>query len=375
LRLTFAAVVAAAALIIVAPASATTLGSTAVAAGTCGSDLIAWQTDPAFTVPAGGGIITSLSTNAPSAGGHVTLKVLRPAGGGNVTVLASTPPITETAGVNTVAMNLAVQAGDLLGIYTPDGSNCAVATPGSVFYKEPAGGDPAVGATIAPTSPAAATIAVSATFEADADHDGFGDETQDSCPTDPSIHTGPCMTDLRAGQTVTPTTIGVGDVAVATVTLANGSTGLAQGVTATAKVTPGLQVVSMIPGSGCSFSPDLSCSFGSLAGGASTVAAIVVRGVSTGAQSVTTTVGTSGSDPNAANNATSTAITVEKRVAVKCNVPSLKGLTKSVAKRLLKVANCKLGKVKRKSGPVTKQSPRAGKVLPAGSKVSVTLRK
>jgi hypothetical protein len=34
-------------------------------------------------------------------------------------------------------------------------------------------------------------IDVSAVLEPDADHDGFGDETQDQCPTNGSTH-GPC---------------------------------------------------------------------------------------------------------------------------------------------------------------------------------------
>jgi Domain of unknown function DUF11/PASTA domain len=323
-----------------------------------------------------------MSTATTTAGKHITLKLFRPSGAG-VTVLASTPEITEVAGVNTVAMNVPVKTGDVLGFYSSDGADCAVSLGGggSVSVKSPAGGDPAVGTTVTPDSSGAATLAISATFEADADHDGFGDETQDSCPTDPAIHTGPCITDLSATQSVTPTTIGVGDVAVATVTLANGSTGLAQGVTATAKVTPGLQVVSMIPGSGCTFSPDLTCSFGNLAGGASTVLAVVVRGVTTGAQSLSTSVAPTSSDPNTANNTATTAVTVEKRVTARCNVPSLKGLSKAISKRLLSAAGCKLGKVsktkskKGKKGTVIKQSPKAGSKLAPGSKVAVTLKK
>jgi hypothetical protein len=372
-----------AAMTFAAPAGATTLGSTGTAqASSCGSDLVAWETDAAFTVPAGGGIITALATTTTTAGKHITLKVFRPSGAG-VTVVASAPQITEVAGVNSVAVTVPVQAGDVLGFYSSDGADCAVSLGGggTVSDKSPAGGDPAVGATVTPDASGAATLAVQATFEADADHDGFGDETQDSCPTDPAIHTGPCVTDLSAAQSVIPTTIGIGDVAVATVTLANGSTGLAQGVTATANVTPGLQVVSMIPGAGCAFSPSLSCSFGSLTGGARTVAAVVVRGITAGAQSVSTVVGPTANDPNAANNTATTGITVEKRVAVRCNVPSLKGLTKAVAKRLLAATNCKLGKATKKTaksgkqGTVIKQSKKAGSKLAAGSKVNVTLKK
>jgi beta-lactam-binding protein with PASTA domain len=108
---------------------------------------------------------------------------------------------------------------------------------------------------------------------------------------------------------------------------------------------------------------------------------VVVRGVKAGAQSLSTAAGPTANDPNAANNTATTAITVERRVALKCNVPSLKGLTKAVAKRLLTAVHCKLGKVTRKTarsgtpGTVIKQAKKAGAKLPAGSKVNVTLRK
>jgi hypothetical protein len=382
LRISLVAAALVAALTIAAPASASTLGSTSAAAtGGCGSDLLAWETDSAYAVPADG-IIMSMSTNTPTAGKHYTFKILRPSGGG-VTVVASSGPIVEVSGTNSVTMNAPVKAGDFIGFYSSDGADCAVSTSsgGAVSVKSPAGGDPAVGATITPNAGAPAQLALAATYEPDADHDGFGDETQDSCPTDPGIHTGPCTTDLSAAQTVTPTTIGVGDVAVSTLTIANGSTGLAQNVTASAKVSPGLQVVSLIPGNGCTFSPDLTCAFGTLTGGASSVAAVVVRGVTAGAQSLTLSVAQSGNDPNPANNSVTTPIAVEKRVAARCNVPSLKGLTKALAKRLLSVAGCKLGKVTKKSagsgrtGTVIKQSPKAGSKLALGAKVAVTLKK
>ena len=33
---------------------------------------------------------------------------------------------------------------------------------------------------------------IAATLEADADADGFGDETQDACPADPALQDAPC---------------------------------------------------------------------------------------------------------------------------------------------------------------------------------------
>lgn len=61
-----------------------------------------------------------------------------------------------------------------------------------------------------------------------------------------------------------------------------------------------------------------------------------------------------------------------------CAVPKLKGKTLKTAKKALRQADCKLGKVKRsegRPGKVLKQSPKPGKVLKSGSKVSVTVGK
>jgi IPT/TIG domain-containing protein/PASTA domain-containing protein len=63
-----------------------------------------------------------------------------------------------------------------------------------------------------------------------------------------------------------------------------------------------------------------------------------------------------------------------------CVVPQLKNRTLKVAKKLLKRRNCKLGHVKKvtapkpkKVGKVLKQTPKAGKVLPPGSRVRIEL--
>lgn len=62
-----------------------------------------------------------------------------------------------------------------------------------------------------------------------------------------------------------------------------------------------------------------------------------------------------------------------------CVVPKLKGKTLKQAKRAIRNADCKLGKVrgdkKSKVAEVAKQGPKAGKVLVPGAKVGVTLVK
>jgi hypothetical protein len=62
-----------------------------------------------------------------------------------------------------------------------------------------------------------------------------------------------------------------------------------------------------------------------------------------------------------------------------CKVPNLGGKKLKAAKKSLRKANCKLGKVKKlgdattKTGKVVKQNPKSGKVLAPKAKVSVTL--
>lgn len=63
-----------------------------------------------------------------------------------------------------------------------------------------------------------------------------------------------------------------------------------------------------------------------------------------------------------------------------CKVPQLKGKKLKAAKKKLRKADCKLGKVKRqgdataKTGKVAKQKPAPGKLLSPGAKIKVTLK-
>lgn len=62
-----------------------------------------------------------------------------------------------------------------------------------------------------------------------------------------------------------------------------------------------------------------------------------------------------------------------------CKVPQLKGKKLKAAKKKVRKGDCKLGKVKKlhdataKSGKVTKQNPKPGKILAPGAKIKVTL--
>jgi beta-lactam-binding protein with PASTA domain len=65
----------------------------------------------------------------------------------------------------------------------------------------------------------------------------------------------------------------------------------------------------------------------------------------------------------------------------KCKVPRVVGLTLAKAKAKVKRAHCGVGKIRKKfssqkkKGRVLSQKPKPGKVLPSGSKVSLTVGK
>ena len=56
-----------------------------------------------------------------------------------------------------------------------------------------------------------------------------------------------------------------------------------------------------------------------------------------------------------------------------CVVPNVKGKTRNTAKKRLRAADCRLGKVTGRGRKVKNEQPKVGTVLPAGSKVNVKL--
>jgi hypothetical protein len=105
---------------------------------------------PELTVPFDG-TVTSFSLNSNANGKPVELRVLRPTGPGAYTAVRSSPDETPTqAGVNTFAVSLAVNAGDVLGL-DDQSDRLMFAAPDSpylTFYYNPALAD---NSTLAPS--------------------------------------------------------------------------------------------------------------------------------------------------------------------------------------------------------------------------------
>lgn len=129
-----------------------TIGQTIQNSTPCG-DFWFIQTSPSgYSVPAGNWVVTSWSTYAGDydasghVGGYMSMMIFRPAAGGTYDVVGESPVEALTAdslNTFTLATPIAVQGGDLLGMYE-NGNNCGVNTAGGTlvggFPPQPAAG-------------------------------------------------------------------------------------------------------------------------------------------------------------------------------------------------------------------------------------------
>ena len=150
-----------------------------------------------YTVPFPGGVITGWShfgTAEDGSAGSGRLQVWRQVGMTTDFFLVGRSDLENFAqGVlNLFTTRVPVSGGDILGLRGENaGSTYGGGSGDNVL--ELAGGDPAPGETRgAVGAPDPGTLVnVSAVLETDTDGDGFGDETQDQCPTDATTQ-GPC---------------------------------------------------------------------------------------------------------------------------------------------------------------------------------------
>ena len=172
----------------VAPASASTsLGEAFTPTVGCGASTIIQSASPgaSYAAPASG-VITSwsyLASATPPA--QLRLKLGR-VSGSTAFVIAGQSDIQEPVPnmLNTYPTRLPAQAGDLIGIYqSKKNAPCGESTPG-YFARFVADTDVPPGPTPIDFGPISDfKLDVGAILEPDVDQDGFGDETQDACPS------------------------------------------------------------------------------------------------------------------------------------------------------------------------------------------------
>jgi hypothetical protein len=211
------AVAAALALATSTTAASTTIGQSEIGGFVCGSPNTYVQSAtggaPAYAAPADG-VITSWGTGANGNGGQtLALKVMRrdPANPAKYFTLArdiDRPLVVSSLNTFPNAtspdpVRIPIAAGDLLGDTGSASASCSFLAGSVSDQVSSVGADTAVDPTTstlfgAPT--ASRRLDIAAVIEPDADKDGFGDETQDLCPTSAATQAAcpPTATGLRA---------------------------------------------------------------------------------------------------------------------------------------------------------------------------------
>jgi hypothetical protein len=181
---------------------------------------------PSYATPHG--VLTSwrFHSSADVAAGSVRLKIFRYTGTGLVfDVLAESS--LKTLAPDTAydfKERIPVNQGDLLGLTAAGDAEVGITVPGTPQNQlaQFGGGD------IAPGQTGTATIAwpnlrpsVAATVESDLDNDGFGDDTQDKCPVDPTTQAlcqfsfGKLKRNARRGTAILPVMVpGAGTISL-----------------------------------------------------------------------------------------------------------------------------------------------------------------
>ena len=143
---------------------------------------LAAQSGTSYTIPSAG-VLTAWSFQAgvlPLTG--LKFKLAQPLGGAVYRIVAETVAGPQVAAaVNTTPARIAVQPGQLIGIYYSGGYCGTVANGMSGDVYAARNDDQLAGTTNSYGADTEGRIPVQATIEPDADKDGFGDETQDKC--------------------------------------------------------------------------------------------------------------------------------------------------------------------------------------------------
>jgi IPT/TIG domain/PASTA domain len=267
------------------------------------------------TSPVNGVVIAWTIAGNYSAGKPFELRVLRPAGSGKYTGSGTSSPMTPTEGTQTFATDLPIKVGDLIGLNVNSGYIGAAGV--SKSHVVDWFPELAEGSTLAPP------------YLSNETELGFNATVQ---PTPTITAIGPASGSVKGGTSVTITGTDL-----------EGASAVSFGtVPATSfAVNSDSQITAITPAS---------------AAGAVNVAVTTIAGTATSTQQFTSTA-----------------------PAATCIVPKLTGKKLKAARKAIKKADCKIGKVKKlegattKTGKVVKQNPKAGKVLAAGSKVNVKL--
>lgn len=175
---------------------ATSVGQLFAPIDGCASSSLYLQTGVAsgsrYTIPSDG-VVTSWSFEVGNAAiSGLRLEIASPLVAGSRTIVGEAAAGTQTPGIaSSYLTRIPVHTGDIVGIFSGGGGNCILGSGAGADAIDYHAGDLSPGASGMFTQLTGNKVPVTATVEPDADHDGFGDETQDQCRTDASTQ-GPC---------------------------------------------------------------------------------------------------------------------------------------------------------------------------------------
>jgi hypothetical protein len=172
---------------LVSASASTPLGEAFTPSVGCGASTFieSGSPDSRYAAPVSG-VITSWSYQASAAPpAQLRLKLGRVAGATSFLIAGQSDlqaPVANT--LNTYPTRISAEAGDLIGLYqSTKNAQCGVYEPG-YFARYVADTDVPPGPEPIDFLPSSGfKLAIGASLEPDADRDGFGDETQDACPS------------------------------------------------------------------------------------------------------------------------------------------------------------------------------------------------
>lgn len=367
----------------------TTLGTTTKPAGASegpcsNTDTLAQLTDTAaspYLVSPPGGTVTGWQINtagSSAAGGSVTFLVLRVNGSaGTADIVASDtetlPNPLPASGVAsfTLPTPVPVTGGETFGLYSP--------SPVACFFYNSGGSSVPTGNTIdgwpTSTSPTAGQTLTGAFGASPAGYEMNLAVTLGLPQVDAGVTTSALPT--------TATTTGTLAVLPSVVTNAGTRTG---DITFTDMVPAGLAIQKVIGGPGtCTTSGQtVTCTISGLPAGQQASFAVVVSGASAGTYTNQVTVSPNGADdPVTSNNTASAQLRVTappappRPPARHCTVPRLTGTPSGIAKRILAMFGCKIGKISTShnrlaKGTVIRTKPGAG-TYAVNRKIAITV--
>jgi hypothetical protein len=164
-----------------------------------------------YSVPSAG-VITSWSwEDGANTVPELEFKVARHVSGDDYTIAGTSLAGAQTANtVSTYPARIRVQAGDVIGVFQ-DGGTCGSLGASSDTYESATGTNEPLSSTDTYTPYSEWLFPVAAKLEPDVDEDGYGDETQDLCPTDASTHGACPSTSTTPAAPSTPSSPGAKD--------------------------------------------------------------------------------------------------------------------------------------------------------------------